>query len=547
MTSTKPQDYSNWTQEDLIARVTKLEQQLSRQLTASTSSPSLACTPSPPPKRKARSSRQFDPSKYNTRYIALRLAYLGQNYNGFEHHANNTTPLPTIEEELWKALAKVKLIFPTSGTEGAVDWDGCEYSKCGRTDRGVSAFGQVIVLKVRSSKPLLEYEEVIVEDADGTEIIERRRIHWDPVKDELSYTRMLNRVLPEDIRILAWCEAPTPEFSARFSCKERRYRYFFTQPAFAPRPGAAGINGRGRRDGWLDISAMRQAAKYFEGLHDFRNFCKVDPSKQIQSFERRVFVAEIEETTSSTGMPAMTRWSGFAPDDCGGLLEVEKQPTVCEFRVSGSGFLWHQVRHMAAVLFLVGQGLESPTIVRDLLDVEKESRKPHYEMADDAPLVLWDCVFPADGAAGPDKHVDALDWILPEDQVEQPQGSVYADGRYGPTGLNDNVWSQWRRRKVDEVLASSLFDIVAGQARGFGHASHSTVNGNATTHPPPNASIKVFDGGDSGKSKGEYMPLLQRERGLSVSEQNRRYLVRKGLPAKRNGIAPDISHENAIE
>ncbi|KAK3067186.1 pseudouridine synthase deg1 [Teratosphaeriaceae sp. CCFEE 6253] len=32
------------------------------------------------------------------------FAYLGGNYNGFEHRANNTTPLPTVEEEVWKAL-----------------------------------------------------------------------------------------------------------------------------------------------------------------------------------------------------------------------------------------------------------------------------------------------------------------------------------------------------------------------------------------------------------------------------------------------------------
>ena len=31
-------------------------------------------------------------------------------------------------------------------------------------------------------------------------------------------------------------------------------------------------------------------------------------------------------------------------------------------KVEGTAFLWHQVRCMAAVLFMVGSGLESPTV-----------------------------------------------------------------------------------------------------------------------------------------------------------------------------------------
>lgn len=43
---------------------------------------------------------------------------------------------------------------------------------------------------------------------------------------ELPYVKMLNRVLPQDIRILDW--APVEEgFSARFNCQSRTYRYYF--------------------------------------------------------------------------------------------------------------------------------------------------------------------------------------------------------------------------------------------------------------------------------------------------------------------------------
>jgi hypothetical protein len=58
--------------------------------------------------------------------------------------------------------------------------------------------------------------------------------------------------------------------------------------------------------------------------------------------------------------------------------------------IKGFGFLWHQVRCMASVLFLIGQGLEEPQVIDQLLDTEKNARKPDYLMASDLPLVLWD-------------------------------------------------------------------------------------------------------------------------------------------------------------
>ncbi|XP_009869823.1 PREDICTED: tRNA pseudouridine(38/39) synthase-like, partial [Apaloderma vittatum] len=48
---------------------------------------------------------------------------------------------------------------------------------------------------------------------------------------------------------------------------------------------------------------------------------------------------------------------------------------------------------MMAVLFLIGQRMESPEIIDELLDVEKNPRKPQYSMAVEFPLVLYDCEF----------------------------------------------------------------------------------------------------------------------------------------------------------
>ena len=54
---------------------------------------------------------------------------------------------------------------------------------------------------------------------------------------------------------------------------------------------------------------------------------------------------------------------------------------LCEITVSGLAFLWHQVRCMVAILFLVGNQLEKPELIDHMLDIEACPRKPQYGMA----------------------------------------------------------------------------------------------------------------------------------------------------------------------
>lgn len=492
-------------------------------------------------KKKARQEggpKSFDAGRYSTRYIALRFAYLGQRYNGLEHHANNTTPLPTIEEELWKALVKTRLIFPTG--KGEVNWEGCEYSKCGRTDRGVSAFGQVVALKVRSARPvpgLKKRRNVVAEDSraeseeaagQASEVEDKP---FDPIRDEVPYIQTLNRVLPDDIRVLAWCPDPPPDFSARFSCEERQYRYFFTNPAYAPVPGSRGLNktreGKSLREGWLDIDAMKDAAKRLEGVNDYRNFCKVDPGKQITNFVRRIFHASIEEVDPAKGPLGYVGAPDFANGErdqvngAGANVGKAMTPKLYTFNVNGSAFLWHQVRNMVAVLFLVGQGLESPSVVSDLLDVEKTPTRPKYEMASDAPLVLWDCVFPAKDGLG---SKEGLKWVYVGDEggrdLNKHSDIDGGDGKFGRNGIMDSLWTTWRSRKIDEVLAGSLADLVASQGRLSSLPERSGAEGRR--------SQRVFDGGNDPRPTGTYVPVMRKERMEHFEVLNARYREKKG-------------------
>ena len=90
--------------------------------------------------RKGKGPRPMDFSKYAERHVLLKLAYVGKNYAGLEaqKHLSNT-----VEEELFRALKQMRLIQ---------DEKSCNYRKCGRTDKGVSALGNAVSLTMRSLK-----------------------------------------------------------------------------------------------------------------------------------------------------------------------------------------------------------------------------------------------------------------------------------------------------------------------------------------------------------------------------------------------------------
>uniref|UniRef100_A0A3B3Z969 Uncharacterized protein n=1 Tax=Periophthalmus magnuspinnatus TaxID=409849 RepID=A0A3B3Z969_9GOBI len=188
--------------------------------------------------KKEGKKRPFDFSVHPKRHVALRMAYLGWDYQGFAVQENTDN---TVEARLFEALLKTRLIQ---------DRQSSNYHRCGRTDKGVSAFSQVISIDLRSNQ-FCGGLGVIVPENVGVPAAEDKT-----TLPELPYVKMLNRVLPQDIRVLDWSPA-AQGFSARFDCQSRTYRYYF------PR-------------GCLDVELMTEAAKRYEGTHDFRNLCKMD-------------------------------------------------------------------------------------------------------------------------------------------------------------------------------------------------------------------------------------------------------------------------------
>lgn len=375
-------------------------------------------------KKAKRRRKEFDMTRYGQRMIALKLNYQGWKFHGFAAQVTNDN---TVENHLFEALLKTRLIESI---------DSCHYSRAGRTDVGVSALDQIIGLRVRSA---------IVPPSSG--------------EREIDYVKTINGALPNGIRVMAWspvCDGSQPSvcvydrdheslkehwrnfekqassnendlngagdgittnvgdkmttrrerdalFSARFDAVSRSYKYFFV-----------------RAD--LNIKAMMEAAKHFEGRHDFRNFCRFD--EHVTNFERVLTKVTIRRCADDDKIVNRTTTSSTASDLTPMTTDInmdnynDDEMSLYYVYVEGQAFLWHQVRCMVAVLLDVGRSLEQPSLVYHMLNDVKlghgpfANGRPHYRLASPTPLLLFKCSYPPsvlyfDAATGP-SHTQSL-------------------------------------------------------------------------------------------------------------------------------------------
>lgn len=483
--------YERWTKEELIARLHDLDNRLRKTFPNSKE-----------PLQETNSGKEFEFSAHPVRKIALKFCYTGAEYCGLAYQKNQPTPLPTVEEVLFQALAKVRLVDPVAS------YDGCGWERCGRTDRGVSAAGQVVSLWVRSALggsnegavatehggnspdvPSLEAAaERTSEDNLGLTAVDDfpepsllKSTLAARQKPEFHYIQLLNRVLPPTIRVIAWSPV-APSFSSRFSCRQRHYKYFFSSSG-------------------LDLLLMRNGAQRLIGEHDFRNLCKLDPAKQITSFHRRILRAEISP--------------------------VPDVKDLYVFDLVGSAFLYHQVRHIMAILFLVGTGLEHPSVVCSLLNVHPENlpsplltrdgdpplavvdRKPEYQMADGLPLMLWDCSYAEND----------VQWRTTPDG----DASTVKRGQGSGSELHDQMDSIHTRSVIHTTLDAHFQSAVAVYHPPA--PAYFPRNKNANQLP---SLLQVPLGGGMSKREGTYKPILQRKRLESVEVMNERWRMGKG-------------------
>jgi len=164
-----------------------------------------------------------------SRRIRLIVSYDGTNYVGWQLQENGVS----VQQRLNEALAYL--------TGEAIQVHGS-----GRTDSGVHARAQVAHFDTNTRMPANKFAIA------------------------------MNTHLPRDIRVL-YSEETTEEFHARFSAKNKTYRYTVQTGAHADvftRNTALHIHTA------LDFERMQRAAKYALGEHDFAAFMSTGSTQE---------------------------------------------------------------------------------------------------------------------------------------------------------------------------------------------------------------------------------------------------------------------------
>lgn len=223
------------------------------------------------------------------RNIKLTIEYDGKDFNGWQRQPLKLNIQGTIEQA-------IKIV---TGEE-------VDLMASGRTDAGVHAYGQVANFKTNSNIPI---EKIPI---------------------------ALNSNLKKSIRIIS-AEEVDERFHSRLTCKRKTYRYVINNSEFS---SAIYRNLETHIPQKLDIEKMKQAAKYFEGEHDFKAFKASGTSSK--SSVRTIYKAEVYQE--------------------GDRIMIE---------LTGNGFLYNMVRIIAGTLVEVGFGKIEPNTIPEIIENKK--------------------------------------------------------------------------------------------------------------------------------------------------------------------------------
>jgi len=222
------------------------------------------------------------------RRIRITVAYDGTGYHGWQVQPG----LPTIQRVLEEII---------SGMEGSP----VHVAGSGRTDAGVHALAQVAAFTIANPIPV----------------------------DNLQ--RAVNRLLPPAIRVLDAAETHD-SFHPRFDAIAKTYQYALFRAPICPPFQWRYVH---HHPFPLNEDAMREAARVFEGEHDFTAFAASDNrNEREKSRVRRIFRSELLRSGDT-------------------LL----------YTVRGSGFLKHMVRNIVGTLVETGRGNIAAPDVETLL------------------------------------------------------------------------------------------------------------------------------------------------------------------------------------
>lgn len=227
----------------------------------------------------------------------LTLQYDGTKLNGWQKQGNTDN---TIQGKLEAILERMYGQY-------------VEIHGSGRTDAGVHALGQVAnfhVPEVSSGEKVKAYST-----------------------EEIKST--LNEYLSKDIRVLN-IETVDERFHARLTAKAKTYEYRIDNGEIANVFQRKYVM---REETPLNLEAMRQAAGYLIGTHDFKTFCA--NKKMKKSTVRTIYSIHIDEKD--------------------GIVSI---------KYNGNGFLYNMVRILTGTLIEVGRGKRKPEEIQAIINAQ---------------------------------------------------------------------------------------------------------------------------------------------------------------------------------
>jgi tRNA pseudouridine38-40 synthase len=239
----------------------------------------------------------------------LTIAYDGSSYQGWQVQKIGTG----VQEKIEAALAR---LFPGKP----------RVHSSSRTDTGVHALGMVAHFEVPRAQCEMSAAKLLL---------------------------AINAWLPEDVRVMA-VQRVNPVFHARFDASGKQYRYFVWNHAV--------LNPLLRHQAWhvtrkLNLKAMRAAAKFFAGRHDFQSFAA------SSGYERESTVRRL------------TR------------CDLKKSGPLLTFIIEGDGFLYKMCRGIVGTIVQAGLGKFPAQEVKRML--AKRDRRVAGMTAPAHGLVLW--------------------------------------------------------------------------------------------------------------------------------------------------------------
>ena len=226
------------------------------------------------------------------RNIKLIIEYDGKGFNGWQKQPNKLN----IQGEIEKAIEEI--------TQEKVD-----LIASGRTDAGVHSLGQTANFKTNSKIPA----------------------------DKLAFA--INSKLKKSIRIKS-AEEVDERFHSRYSVKSKKYRYTINNSLHGT---ALYRDMEYHFPVKLNVEKMKEAAKYFEGEHDFKAFKASGTSSK--SSVRKIYKAEVYQI--------------------GEKIYIE---------LTGNGFLYNMVRIISGTLLDVGIGKIKPEEIIEIIESKDRKR-----------------------------------------------------------------------------------------------------------------------------------------------------------------------------